>query len=164
MAYDSFFTLACDTHYCRQRHCYISQCMLMAIERCKIRQNLLQTLLENCGTHAIGTHVSCDACPAASAAEVKRTGDECGFSGLAARLFKLLGLVAHTTEDRVATAAFKAAGALCDFASGDRAECLAAMATIGGAGRQSDSVIAKALQKAIRRVRVIPLSEVRCTR
>ncbi len=94
---------------------------------------------------------------------MRRISDDCGFSGLAARLFKLLGMAAHTSEDRVATAAFNALGALCDLSSRDRAECLAAMAAIGGAGRQSESVIGKALQKVIRRVKVIPLFAVRCT-
>ncbi len=94
---------------------------------------------------------------------MKRISDDCGFSGLTARLFKLLGMTAYTSEDRVATAAFRAAGALCDIASKDRAECLAAMTAIGGAGRQSECVIAKALQKAIRPGKVTSRSAVRCT-
>ena len=93
---------------------------------------------------------------------MKRTSDECGFSRLGARLFKLLGLAAHTSEDRVAKAALKAAGDLCDFASGDRNECLAAMAAIEGASRQSKSVIAKALQQTVRLLKVTSLSEMRC--
>ena len=86
----------------------------------------------------IGTHLLCGSCPAAGAAEVKRTSDECGFSGLAARLFKLLGLVAHTIEDRVLTAAFKAAGALCDFASA-RSAWLPWRQSEGPAGSRSPS-------------------------
>ena len=81
---------------------------------------------------------------------VKRISDESGFSGLTARLFKLLGLVAYSGEDRVAVAAIKAAGALCDFGSADRAGCLAAMAAIGTAGQPSICTVVLALEVSTR--------------
>lgn len=54
----------------------------------------------------------------------------CSQTGLAARLFRLVGAAMVVDTVSMTAAALRAAGSLCDFGSERRAECLAAMAVV----------------------------------
>lgn len=93
-------------------------------------------------------------------AEMQRIIKDYGFSDLAARLIKLLNLAAFSSEDRVALAAFEAAGVLYDFGSRDRAKCLDAMAAIGKASQPCECTMNGAFCRSIQLWEMMPPNQV----